>query len=133
MSDLAVNLATLLFVGVVVALTWAVARSMRAQLQSTPPRGAAVLVVTSSGRLEGLTITVDRPIVAGRGADVDLHIPDDFASDHHTRFEPSGTAVSVTDLGSTNGTFLNDRRLEERSTASPGDTIRIGQTIMEVR
>ncbi|NIS33355.1 MAG: FHA domain-containing protein, partial [Actinobacteria bacterium] len=68
-------------------------------LQSTAPRSAAVLVVTSAGRLEGLTITVDRPIVAGRGADADLFIPDDFASDHHTRFEPSGTEVSVTDLG----------------------------------
>jgi pSer/pThr/pTyr-binding forkhead associated (FHA) protein len=133
MSDLGVNVATLLFIGVVAALTWAIARSMRSQLGSSPPRGAPVLVVTSTGRLQGLEIAVDRAIVAGRGTDVAIHLLDDFASDHHARFEPSGTAIAVVDLGSTNGTFVNDDRIETRTLASPGDTVRIGRTIMEVR
>lgn len=131
-SDLAVDVATLGFVVAVVLLTWAVARSMRSQLAARSP-AVPVLVVTSAGRLQGLEIRVDRPLIIGRGKGVDMHIVDETASDAHTRLEPSGDAIAVIDLQSTNGTFMNDIRIDGRATARRGDTLRIGRTIMEIR
>ena len=132
MTDLAVDLATLAFVAVIVLLTWAVARSMRSQLTSRPP-GAPVLVVSSAGRLQGLEVRVDRPLIIGRGQAADLHVIDDTASDAHCRLEPSGDRIAIVDLDSTNGTFLNEKPIDGRAIAGRGDTVRIGRTIMEVR
>ena len=42
-------------------------------------------------------------------------------------------AVLVHDLGSTNGTYVNGRRVTTPTTVSKGDTVQIGKTILEVR
>jgi pSer/pThr/pTyr-binding forkhead associated (FHA) protein len=39
----------------------------------------------------------------------------------------------VEDLGSTNGTFVNDQKLAAPAMLQPGDKVRVGQTIMELR
>jgi len=41
--------------------------------------------------------------------------------------------VVVHDLGSTNGTYVNGRRVTSPTSASRGDTVQIGKTILEVR
>ena len=53
---------------------------------------------------------------------------DDFASAEHARFEPRRDGVWLTDVGSTNGTFVNGARLERPRKLARGDTIRIGAT-----
>jgi pSer/pThr/pTyr-binding forkhead associated (FHA) protein len=39
----------------------------------------------------------------------------------------------VEDLGSTNGTYLNDRRLSTAAEVHPGDVVRVGKTLLELR
>ena len=47
-------------------------------------------------------------------------------SRHHARFVVNGTNVSVEDLGSKNGTFVDGKRVAAPAALKPGDRIRIG-------
>jgi hypothetical protein len=53
-----------------------------------------------------------RPVVLGRSEKADIVIPDDSVSKKHCAFEAKAGGMTVTDLGSTNGTSLNDVALE---------------------
>lgn len=67
-----------------------------------------------------------RELTIGRGDDVELRLHDAGVSRHHAKFiVASDGAVTVIDLDSTNGTFVNDARVE-LCPLRPGDTVRIG-------
>jgi hypothetical protein len=61
----------------------------------------------------------------GRG-DVEIRLDDPFASSHHARISREGHVVVIEDLGSTNGTYLNEQQLDGPQPLHPGDRIRIG-------
>jgi FHA domain len=61
----------------------------------------------------------------GRG-DVEIRLDDPFASTHHARISREGHVVVIEDLGSTNGTYLNEEQLNGPQPLHPGDRIRIG-------
>jgi len=63
----------------------------------------------------------------GRG-DVEIHLEDPFASTRHARLVRQGGVVVLEDLGSTNGTYLNEELLEGPRPLHPGDRIRIGDS-----
>ena len=89
------------------------------------------LVVLKSPALEegGDYALNSAPLTVGRGEQNDVELRgDDFASAQHARFEPRRDGVWLTDMGSTNGTFVNGVRLERPRKLSPGDRIRIGAT-----
>jgi pSer/pThr/pTyr-binding forkhead associated (FHA) protein len=65
-------------------------------------------------------------VAIGRLPDNDLHIEDDSISSHHAEITFDGTSHQLTDLGSTNGTFLNGEQTTEAS-LNPGDKVRFGQ------
>ena len=103
-----------------------------AALRGDAPRGpTARLVVEKSPALrEGSDLVLDSaPLTMGRGAGNDVELRgDDFASAEHARFEPRRDGVWLSDVGSTNGTFVNGARLERPRKLAPGDRIRIGAT-----
>jgi pSer/pThr/pTyr-binding forkhead associated (FHA) protein len=61
-----------------------------------------------------------------------LKIGDDFASGHHARFRVAHGLWYVEDLGSTNGTWLNGRRIHAAQRLKKGDKLRIGHTVIIV-
>ena len=69
--------------------------------------------------------------VIGRDPSCDIVLNDDRCSRRHAVLEETEMGLVVRDTGSANGVFVNDRKLK-RSRLSPGDTIRIGETILEV-
>lgn len=86
------------------------------------------LVVQSvPGHKAGMEYDVQGGATLGRG-DVEIHLEDAFASSRHARLVPQGGAVVLEDLGSTNGTFLNEELLEGPRPLHPGDRIRIGDS-----
>jgi hypothetical protein len=96
-------------------------------------RGPRTLVVTA-GPLSGTKITLgDQPILIGRADDSTLVLTDDFASSRHARLTNRGGQWYVEDLGSTNGTYLDQQRVQGPLLVNPGQPIRIGQTAMELR
>jgi DNA-binding NtrC family response regulator len=71
----------------------------------------------------------DRPVVIGRGADADIPIDEASLSKQHARFELSGARVRVVDLGSTNGTWDGERRVEEAFLAA-GERVTLGSVVV---
>lgn len=78
-----------------------------------------------SGNPKGSVALRDRPIAIGRHPDNDIVIKDDLASRFHCVVEPDGGGFRVRDLGSRNGTKLNDSPIDVAA-LNPGDVIRIG-------
>jgi len=75
---------------------------------------------------------VDRPLSVGRLAENDIVIDHMGVSGRHARIEPEGEAAVLTDLQSTNGTFVNGKRVE-RAELRPNDWITIGKHILTVK
>lgn len=74
------------------------------------------------------TIEFDgRPITIGRAPDNGLVVRDGRASRHHARIDGRRGSLVLTDLGSTNGSFVNDRQVASIALGE-GDRIRIGTT-----
>lgn len=67
-------------------------------------------------------------LVIGRTPDNDLAIEHPLISRRHARIDRSGSSWTVTDLGSTNGTFINGRRLTTPSLLAVGDVVDLGGT-----
>lgn len=61
----------------------------------------------------------------GRAADADIRVSDGLVSRRHARIEQRNGEFLIVDLGSTNGTYVNGRRVHQRSLRS-GDEIRVG-------
>jgi hypothetical protein len=112
------------------------------RVASVPPRAAAAkkrqkgpkTLVVTHGPLTGTKITLgDQPILIGRADDSTLVLTDDFASSRHARLTNRSGQWYVEDLGSTNGTYLDQQRVQGPLLVAPGQPIRIGQTAMELR
>ena len=97
-------------------------------------RGAPKTLVVTAGPLTGTKITLgEQPILIGRADDSTLVLTDDFASSRHARLTNRSGQWYVEDLGSTNGTYLDQQRVQGPLLISPGQPIRIGQTALELR
>ncbi len=112
------------------------------RVASVPPRAAAAkktrggpkTLVVTAGPLSGTKITLgEQPILIGRADDSTLVLTDDFASSRHARLTNRGGQWYVEDLGSTNGTYLDQQRVQGPLLVAPGQPIRIGQTALELR
>ena len=68
---------------------------------------------------------VKNPTIIGRGAEVDLRIPDECISRKHTRIEFADGKFHVADMNSTNGTYVNEAKVVEASIKS-GDLLTLG-------
>ena len=68
----------------------------------------------------------------GRSTDCQLILDDDYVSTRHARIYRSGVGYLVEDLGSTNGTYLNNERLSSPAPFTTSDTLRIGRTLIVV-
>ncbi|WP_432968917.1 FhaA domain-containing protein [Dactylosporangium sp. CA-233914] len=71
--------------------------------------------------------------VIGRGRQADLRVRDEGVSRRHAALRYDGRSLVLRDLGSTNGTRLNDRPVTEPVAVNPGDVITLGGVTLTVR
>ncbi len=69
-------------------------------------------------------------VVIGRSRQSDVVVDDPNVSRQHAEIRPRGGSWVLTDLGSTNGSVLNGRRIDEAEVLKPGDQIEIGTSSM---
>jgi hypothetical protein len=81
--------------------------------------------------MAGRRVTVESELSIGR-ENTDLTIEDPEVSRRHAVVRPSGNDVEIEDQGSTNGTFVNDRRIEGTTKLAEGDVVKVGNTTLEV-
>jgi hypothetical protein len=84
-----------------------------------------LLVESAAGHTSGVAYDLTNGATLGRG-DVEVQLDDPFASSRHARISREGHIVLIEDLGSTNGTYLNDEPLTGPQPLHEGDRIRIG-------
>jgi pSer/pThr/pTyr-binding forkhead associated (FHA) protein len=65
--------------------------------------------------------------VVGTAADCDIVLKDQSISGRHAEFTAVGRGFRITDLGSTNGTYVNDKRINSEELVD-NDAIRLGRT-----
>lgn len=108
----------------------------RSDLAPEPEReagpGAGELVTIEKGK-PGRTFPLDRDrVIIGRLAESDVVLSDPGASRRHAEVRRESGDYYITDLGSTNGTMVNEATIGERR-LEPGDRITIGRTVLEFR
>ena len=93
--------------------------------------GKGELVIRDGDGEERFTLDRDR-IVIGRMTDCDVVLKDPGASRQHAEIRREDGRFVVADLGSTNGTLVNEAAISERE-LQDGDRITIGRTVLEFR
>jgi predicted component of type VI protein secretion system len=85
----------------------------------------------ADGERRSFSLTRDLTVI-GRREDCDLRIPLGDVSRKHCRVVRSGDTISLEDLGSSNGTFVNGQRITE-TVLAPGDTVQVGPVVFCVQ
>jgi pSer/pThr/pTyr-binding forkhead associated (FHA) protein len=81
----------------------------------------------------GRTYELDDEVTVGRAAGCGVSIDyDTYASNLHARLFRQNGNLWVEDLGSTNGTWVNTRRIGERTQLDKGDLLQVGGTVFEI-
>jgi len=107
----------------------------RTQVFSSPPRATAVRDATRSGRAlllhEGRRLVIaPAGATIGRSRQCDIVLNDPNVSREHAEVRQRGERWFVRDLGSTNGTALNGRRVSGSEAVNSGDEIEIGTSVI---
>ena len=90
-------------------------------------RALATIEVLSDGPLKGARFPVERPVIhIGRSAENDVRIADDSVSGAHATLLRRGSVWHLIDLASTNGTFLDGRRIEGEAIIQGSAELRFG-------
>jgi pSer/pThr/pTyr-binding forkhead associated (FHA) protein len=96
--------------------------------------GAPTQLLVIEGGLTGTRIGLTgAPVLIGRANDSTLVLEDDYASTRHARISLQDGRWMVEDLGSTNGTYLGQRKVDGAVPLEPGVPLRIGKTVLELR
>jgi hypothetical protein len=91
-------------------------------------RAPRLVVERAPGHEPGMIYDLGGDVVLGRGETAEIRLGDPFASSRHARVYEQGRILVVEDLGSTNGTYLNEELLDGPRPLHPGDRVRIGDS-----
>jgi pSer/pThr/pTyr-binding forkhead associated (FHA) protein len=101
--------------------------------QNTPPAPAAAplaSLLVRSGDMKGRRLPIKVPVVnIGRGDYNDVIIADPSVSTSHAKLQRREAVWILTDLGSTNGTFIEGEPLKGEQALGPGTTLRFGDVL----
>jgi len=102
---------------------------------ANPPAGGPTRLALRfiSGKYQGGEYPLDdgRQIVIGRSSDLDMVLVEEMVSRRHAQITMHGGVISIEDLGSTNGTFVNGEKIQ-RATLREGDRVLVGTSILKV-
>lgn len=136
MPDIILAALRIIFLGLVYLFVWQVARAIGSHLGISVRRkrkeGRRVLFVRSDTQ-QGKDFEVSDVVVMGRSEETDVVLDDPYASEFHLRLVSAENGMTLHDLGSTNGTYVNGRRVSAPTQLRRGDTIQVGKTVMEIR
>lgn len=87
---------------------------------------------TNDNLREGSVIPIGREVTLGRRDDNSIVLKESYVSGHHARIYLRNTDYVLEDLNSTNGTLLNDEKVERKTYVRVGDEIKIGSAVFKV-
>jgi pSer/pThr/pTyr-binding forkhead associated (FHA) protein len=95
-----------------------------------PPRS---LVVLDDRGNKVKTVSLDGNLQIGRAEACQVRLEDTYISSFHARIFRRDDGWYVEDLGSTNGTYLNQRRVTSPAELRAGDRLKVGKITLELR
>lgn len=99
-----------------------------------PARSAPVTLVVTAGPLAGAQMSLHTSaVLIGRSPSCTLVLDDDVVSSRHARIFPHDGGWYLEDLGSTNGTWVEGRRVGDAEPLVVGQSVTIGTTVLELR
>ena len=102
--------------------------------QQSAPTGVATRLVITEGSREGMEMPLGGgPITIGRSSESNVVIRDDYTSTHHARLDLRAEGWVLSDLESTNGTFVDGQKVTAPVTVAERTPITIGTTTFELR
>jgi len=111
-------------------------RTPSAPSAAKPSRGGkppTQVVVHDGAGAKALPIKLRDQVEIGRGDRCAIRLQDTYVSQVHARLYPKDGAWYVEDLGSTNGTLLNDHKVQAAVEVHAGDVLKVGKTVLELR
>lgn len=109
-----------------------------APVPAPPARGrrrkgpATHLVVVEPRDQKGRSFELDHEVTVGRAAGCQITLDDSYASQLHARVFQRDGLLYVEDLGSTNGTYANGKKVTSPVALERGDHVKVGNTVLEV-
>lgn len=110
------------------------ARSSPGALAATEreARAKPAALVVIAGELSGTIFDLDRDEISlGRSSETDIALEFVGVSRRHLLLTAVGEGFAAQDIGSKNGTFVNDRRVEHATVLKKGDTVRLGPVVFK--
>jgi hypothetical protein len=96
------------------------------------PKGGRLRVIEPADR-KGQTYDLGEELTVGRAGGCQITLDDTYVSQLHARVFRRDGQMYVEDLGSTNGTFLNRKKVTAPIAIRKGDRLQIGKTVMELQ
>lgn len=101
--------------------------------QSRGKKKAITKAAVIEGDKKGRTISLPEEFIIGRAEKCHLVLDDSYVSQMHARIFSKDGNYLVEDMGSTNGTYLNRRRITSPTELQRGDQVKVGKTVLEMR
>ncbi len=95
-----------------------------------PGRGCLLQIYPARASSEMIRLPQQR-VIFGRDPVCDVNLPDKAVSRSHAQFESDDDGYELVDLGSTNGTYIDDQLVLDRRRLNGGELIRMGGTIFK--
>jgi len=125
-----------LFLLQIILLIRADVRRQRAPKKTAPRSGPALEILVGNEIIAGVQeplIYLSGTLIIGRDAECDIQITDASVSGRHARISVEDRQCMIEDIGSTNGTFINDSKLEGKVDIKRDDIIKIGMASFRYR
>jgi pSer/pThr/pTyr-binding forkhead associated (FHA) protein len=95
-------------------------------------RGTLALEFIEPLDRSGERVDVNTGVTVGRSIECDLSLQDTYLSSRHARFSNDEGDLSIEDLGSTNGSYVNQELVKGRVRLERGDVVQVGGVLFEV-
>lgn len=90
-------------------------------------------VIVEGSSTSGKNFDLGQELTIGRSDKCHIVLDDTYVSQVHARIFSRGDSYFLEDLGSTNGTYLNRKRVGGATELQRGDRVKIGKTVLEMR
>jgi FHA domain len=129
--QLLVMVIAILFFARVLRVAVVQSRPVDYEKRSRRRRALALKFIEPTDR-SGQRLDVDGGLTIGRSGDCDVTLQDTYLSSRHARVANDDGDLSIEDLGSTNGTYVNQELVKGRVRLERGDVVQVGGVLFEV-
>ena len=135
MIDVVLLIGRLLFVAILYIFLFALVKTGIGMVRGTSSKEKkwTLSVETGPKELRGVKIVVTGTVIVGRSPGADIVIAASYVSGRHAQFKLMGQNLFVEDLGSTNGTAVNNRMIAAPTSLKSNDVVNVGDVAIRVR